>query len=236
MKPYEDKFVIFADILGWRELVKQSEEDESILKQLQRVTKLLTEIDRFTPDAVDAINTVSSQKSNAAIELGKADVGTIQFSDSLVFVFSHSMVSFIYAYAVLSAITSILANVGFFIRGGIDYGSIHYEDRAIFGPALNRAYYIESECAKVPRILFSDRAQQALSTMALPAEFLFLDEEQLCLNTFRHLENVDKIKTIVQDKIRLYGGEPNYLVKYHWLEKRLEHLSSSSIESDGPPL
>jgi hypothetical protein len=43
---------------------------------------------------------------------------------------------------------------GFLMRGGITMGNIVHDKRAVFGPALNRAYELESKIAKYPRVIF----------------------------------------------------------------------------------
>ena len=46
----------------------------------------------------------------------------------------------------------------FICRGGVSYGDVYYEKgrSLIFGPAVNRAYTLESKIAKYPRIVIDD--------------------------------------------------------------------------------
>lgn len=46
-----------------------------------------------------------------------------------------------------------LLNEGYIVRGGITYGDVYYDDLSFFGPAVDRAYEIESKEAVTPRIL-----------------------------------------------------------------------------------
>jgi hypothetical protein len=55
------------------------------------------------------------------------------------------------AYAQL---TLVLA--GFPIRGGLTFGNLHMSERLVFGPSFLRAYEIEREQAKFPRIVVSE--------------------------------------------------------------------------------
>jgi hypothetical protein len=43
--------------------------------------------------------------------------------------------------------------VGFLVRGGITVGNVVHDDESVFGPGLNRAYQLEKEGAKFPRIV-----------------------------------------------------------------------------------
>lgn len=224
MSLYEEKFVLFVDILGWGELVFNSEKDEIIQRQLHGIMKLLLEINSFTPEAIDKINGVIDESVKIPVDIGSASVKTIQFSDSLVFTFDDAVASFTYVRAVVTAISSILANIGYFVRGGIDYGNVYHEDGGIFGPSMNNAYYIESKEANVPRILFSERAKEVVSKLQIPSDFTYIDSGRLCLNNFERLNNIEKIKSIVNEKITLYGKDAKLVEKYQWVKGRLDKL------------
>jgi hypothetical protein len=49
-------------------------------------------------------------------------------------------------------------NQGYFIRGGISFGEAYFDSLGFFGPAIDKAYKIESECALYPRIMFDSEA------------------------------------------------------------------------------
>ncbi len=224
MSLYEEKFVLFADILGWGDLVCKSEKDETIQRHLYEIMKILFEIDVFTPEANTAINKVIGESEGIPAGSGYASVKTIQFSDSLVFTFDNTLMSFVYVYGVMSALSSILASIGYFFRGGIDYGNIHHENGIIFGPAMNNAYLLESKKATVPRILFSERAKEVFLKLKAPSEFTFLDSDSLCLNNFNHIENMESVKRIVNDKIIMYADNDKVRPKYLWVKNRFSEL------------
>ena len=47
---------------------------------------------------------------------------------------------------------------GFLLRGGVTVGDVLHEEEGVFGPAMNRAYYLESRCAVFPRIMLDPLA------------------------------------------------------------------------------
>ncbi|HTG56249.1 MAG TPA: hypothetical protein VL943_08285, partial [Niabella sp.] len=54
-------------------------------------------------------------------------------------------------------------NLGMMIRGGITIGDlIHEENGALFGPAMNEAYRLESNSAIYPRVVISNNAKSHL--------------------------------------------------------------------------
>jgi hypothetical protein len=54
-------------------------------------------------------------------------------------------------------------NLGMMIRGGIALGGlVHEEGGALFGPAMNEAYHLESKSAVYPRVVISSSAKAHL--------------------------------------------------------------------------
>lgn len=47
--------------------------------------------------------------------------------------------------------------VGYTIRGGIDYGDVYWNEKDIIGPAYMDAYVLESDVAKVSRVVCGDK-------------------------------------------------------------------------------
>lgn len=60
----------------------------------------------------------------------------------------------------------LLAVRGIFVRGGITIGDIYVEDRTIFGPALVKAYELESTRAKWPIVAFDPQMLQDIQAQA----------------------------------------------------------------------
>ncbi|MED4728357.1 hypothetical protein P9597_09415 [Aneurinibacillus migulanus] len=51
---------------------------------------------------------------------------------------------------------------GFLVRGGVTIGDYYFESTKLFGPAVNRAYFLEAKEAKYPRILIDDKIAGSL--------------------------------------------------------------------------
>lgn len=45
---------------------------------------------------------------------------------------------------------------GILFRGGITYGKVVHTDKMLFGPAMNKAYSLESKTAVYPRIIIDN--------------------------------------------------------------------------------
>lgn len=131
---YETCIVTFVDILGFREIVaKRPDHDISAMLSLLRKT---TEISETVQE--------------------KPEVDYYAFSDSIVRVrrISESVVETIGVEANDIGLAQLdLAHRGVLIRGGMTVGEVCSDGRTIFGPAMIRAYDIESKNAISPRIL-----------------------------------------------------------------------------------
>lgn len=66
------------------------------------------------------------------------------------------------------------------MRGAVTVGAIHHDQHIVFGPALNRAYELESKVAFYPRILIDT------PSVELPPDLEFVDiGEQSFLDPFK---------------------------------------------------
>jgi len=137
--PYRRAIVTFIDILGFREIVAQRSSDEigEILEQLRGIA--------------------SDGNEGVVLEAGLA--ASLAFSDSVVRVCPvdtqrktgavfYELLSLVFAQAHLAA-------RGVFLRGGVTIGNIFFdqETKMIYGPALVKAYDLESNFAIYPRIV-----------------------------------------------------------------------------------
>ena len=81
----------------------------------------------------------------------------IAFSDSIVRVryydAEYNEGSLFHELIALVHMQAELANSGVFVRGGVSIGDIFLEENEVFGPALVRAYDLESQYANAPRII-----------------------------------------------------------------------------------
>lgn len=140
-------YVVFADLLGVRALIMESEKDESLL---EKVSAALTEASvalesglwsyfRYYSDCVSLITPVkfagdSSHESE----------------------FGHTVLA-------LGAWQAIMTISGFPIRGGFAFGNVYVDERSLFGKAHLVAYELESKVAQVPRILVCAETLKLLS-------------------------------------------------------------------------
>lgn len=139
-KKYSERYIAFLDVLGFRSLIEQTVAgDQSTQRTI--ISGIVRALRRARKDLK---------------EHGCFDVSFTQFSDSFVISIpkaSDNLASFAGFVLALFSVTETFIEEGMLIRGGITCGSLVHTRKYLFGPAMNRAYYLESKIARVPRIV-----------------------------------------------------------------------------------
>lgn len=130
---YEDRLTLFIDFLGFKEVVEETAADNEALNNL--------------------VGALEDAASTARIG-DKSDFHVSQFSDCLVI--SYKVKSEAALFEMVNKLSLIVVRIigrGYLLRGGLTFGKLYHSDKAVLGPAMNRAYLLESEVAKCPRVI-----------------------------------------------------------------------------------
>jgi len=154
---YEQRAVLFLDIVGFKSLVDQRKE--------RKIHQILT-------------TSIAFENGKPAFENTNH---TTAFSDSIVV--SHRLEAAGIQNTINTAamLSWLFLKQGVLTRGGIACGEIHHTRDRLFGPAMNEAYKLENELAIYPRIIVSDeiRALVRRDTESAPAYRVNSDPEVL---------------------------------------------------------
>jgi len=242
MTQYENRIVLFLDILGFQKII-----DDTVIKgkDKQNRIKKLYETLRLTKETVSKIK-------------GSSKVIT-QFSDSIVVSFKENDIKeFIYFFQSILSLVINLINRGIMCRGAISYGKLIHTDDFVFGPALNDAYLTESSAALYPRVILDKSVVDTLRTnykakeheiihqMSLDTKVmsilnidtddkLYIDYFTGALTKFRNPSILDYFSVL---RNLISGGHryktPNIKIKYGWMKNKynkfLEELPSLQDE------
>lgn len=165
---YEQRIVAFIDILGFKEIVKQSEKDTTKIELLYSVLDFLKgweTSDKWDLKFVE-IEEDAQKKGVANFDI-RGKTNTTSFSDSIVVSVKvdnnvNEMTSTLVVN--LAYIGALLIEKGILFRGGLTIGNIiHNDNGTVFGQALIEAYYLETKSAKYPRIVLSDKLIRELN-------------------------------------------------------------------------
>ncbi|MBD9453546.1 hypothetical protein IB244_18590 [Rhizobium sp. RHZ02] len=134
MPEYEDRLILFIDFLGFKEHVDHTIDDPTFLDRLVHALETLREV------GMEQEVFPSQQMTH--------------FSDSVALSFRIDERS-----AVFWMLTQIrlaifnLAGEGFLVRGAVTAGPLYHTSEILVGPAMVRAYQLESRIAVFPRVL-----------------------------------------------------------------------------------
>ena len=142
---YENRYVVFIDILGFKDIVSKSNNDDKKAEKILENLKYIEEIKKENDD-IYKLTTIGRKiavfSDSIVISYPLLNSGSGQFL-SLIF-------DIIYIF-------NELLDKGVYIRGGMTYGKLYHEGNVCFGPAMVEAYSLEQE-AIYPRIIIDEIA------------------------------------------------------------------------------
>lgn len=133
---YQERYVAFIDILGFKEIVDRTYKSEKEFNRLKDVIEYI----EFLRER--------NYESPLGAELSKSEFSL--FSDSIIFSYPDGNVL-----PILFDISSLcvkLIDRGYIFRGGITFGPLVHNGQICYGPAMNRAVVLEKQ-AEYPRVV-----------------------------------------------------------------------------------
>ncbi len=227
---YQDCYVAFLDILGFKELLKKDDFDQ--------IFNIFKAIKEFKPRPIFQMPVYSEIKFHI-------------MSDSIiVYVDATQKDSFVSLTDVCAQIQMYLLrqDTPIIVRGGISRGTLYCEDGIIFGTGLSQAYMLEEGLAVYPRVIFTESTRaQAMENSGYSKfldhrhQFYLKDDDELFyldyLDTFSYLGHTlvkdigkskqndiaffEKITTFVDQHLS-YELNPSVRAKYLWLKKKIQ--------------
>jgi len=136
---YENRVVCFIDILGFKEIIKETENSSKKLENTINAIKILLEYKDYRDET-----TKFTQESKQIT----------QFSDCIVISYLVEEKSQLF-FTILEIQHMLihLIQYGFLARGGISFGKLIHTNKILMGPALIEAYELETKKAIYPRVI-----------------------------------------------------------------------------------
>ncbi len=154
---YENRLVAFFDVLGWRNEIERAGSDSRRIGRLYAITKIFESAVATTPSQFPSVQVTS-------------------FSDCVVVSVPYDPTVVQQWIEALGRIQISLALLGFWIRGAVTVGELIHDSISVFGPALNRAYELETRYAIFPRILVDEKVSwETLGLIDLEGGLRFID-------------------------------------------------------------
>ncbi|KTD05821.1 hypothetical protein Lgra_2598 [Legionella gratiana] len=144
---YEDRAILFVDILGWTEALKRKSANEihCIL------SPFIQQGNEHNEHRCEEIRQRVADDDGLSSNPLYMSVQVSFFSDCFVCSMPSEFASQLCNRA--SHIIRDFLSAGFLVRGGLSAGKLYHKDQIVFGPALLRAYEIEHKEAIFPRVI-----------------------------------------------------------------------------------
>ena len=226
---YENRYIAFLDILGFKNMVYQSANNPQILNLINLALNYTRKV----------------QLENYDGEMPMSDLGkqVSVFSDSIVISYEMKRPgSGFFVLLDLVYLCNDLLGVGIPVRGGVTVGQLIHENNKCFGPAMVEAYSMESDLAIYPRIIVDPKVIEydlqhrgKNNTIEFEREFLnnLIDVDDVDkmiyldylsqYSEFNDLETynvyINYVRNFINESLKIYCNNPQIAVKYEWLKK-----------------
>ena len=240
-KPWLAKaWVVFLDILGFNDLVRESSSNGTQAALLDKLMAALNE-------AKEILHSGNAMVSRFGGE--RASYGVKFFTDNIVLGFPVSddgesefgqlvFITGLYQYTLIKH--------GFFTRGGISFGELYMDGEVVFGNGILEAYEAESKLARDPRVVFAKSgADLMLSHLAYYAKVsetphnrhILVDSDSQIFISYLAVptdgleelpqEFLDVLvvhRDLIADRLRTFAANPQIRPKYEWAAIYHNHI------------
>ena len=231
MVEYKECYVAFLDILGFKELINNS--------NCNVIHDIFQSVLNFEVRAMMKSATVYKEIKY-----------TIMSDSIIVYIETKYANGFVALADACSQIQMKLLqnNPPILLRGGIERGTLYHKDNILFGQGLTKAYLLENNAATYPRIIFTEELRQLglANTDRLYVfdynnmfyrkdsdEFYYINflnmTNYILASNAKNREDVEKINNDFFDKLlehveKILSAEINLSVrgKYLWLKKKIK--------------
>lgn len=249
---YETRITAFIDILGFKEMIKKSDENSDNIQLIIEILEFLKTWE--SPEKWD-LRFINAESNNSKKGINffehKEHINVTTFSDSIVISIKvdnneNEIMSTLISY--LAYIGAILIKKGILIRGGMTIGRlIHNDNGTVFGPAFIEAYQLESVNAKFPRIILSNKLVEKLNypihnnANRYPYHQYIKRFDDGCvgfhqMKYYQVLQNspdlskneltsgLERIRQTIIRGLDLSFEDPEVFLKYKWLKRQYNRL------------
>jgi hypothetical protein len=222
LEQYKNRVIVFIDILGFREQVKQTTSDSEQFINLR--------------DTLNYISELKAYNDKSEKELGRE---ITVFSDSIVISYPSEMPGSVF-WLLLDVVHIQLDMMqkGILMRGGITVGELCHNDNIVYGPAMVEAYDLETKVAIYPRVVISEKVfetakQYPQNSPEEDMEWIdglrkqdwdgqwyvdFLRQHQEVEYEYDYFTALHTIKALILGEIAKNQSKPSVRMKYQWLK------------------
>ncbi len=213
---YEQCYVAFLDILGFREMIRE--------ESCEDIFNLFSAIDNKNPGE-------KLTDSNIYNCLPFDKVGKIVMSDSVILFVETSVensLGSLIVYCCVLANSLLRREKPVLVRGGIAKGEFYHQNNHFYGGALNLAYELQEKIARYPRIIMFEKLEKDIVYYNdLINKFLYKENDGfLAIDSLMHIkkDELELLRKVCEDSLNKYI-DFSIREKYLYLKNRLDSLS-----------
>ena len=140
-RSYEERYCAFVDILGFSDLINRLREGTTKFESLRSLLRKIHEPIR-----------------EVSLDINKTDFRAQSISDAVALSTAANEYGLSQLFYSLESLTLDLLYEGFFVRGAIVKGPLYHDDKMVFGEALVRAFKLERDTVRFPRVMIAREA------------------------------------------------------------------------------
>jgi hypothetical protein len=222
---YEQRCLVFVDILGWSAMVRRSATDAAVRSDVTKAYRRLLDTTRF----IQSIEATDPRKENgwAATLLSDSLALSCRPADAASLL-DHVASDFAY----------LLVRLGIYVRGAVVLGDLYHRANVIIGPALVQAVELE-KAACYPRVIVDESATGAVpDAMTLPdfdgvpvldyLAFAFQNGGQV-------VTNMQRAREVIEAKLAKDAADPKLAAKHRWLLRHVQDLEDAARSEGAAP-
>ena len=229
---YEDRLVLFLDILGFEKAVEESRCD----KEGKLLTSLVSALEKLN-DGPQLKRNYLFGSTDPAVDYG-AHIHAFSDCIAISVQLKNTDASAWLELAASIAVSEVF-RAGFLSRGGIAYGPLHHSDKQIVGPALVDAYRLEQDETRLPRVLYSKSALEVVTLIS--GTLRAVDDDG---KTYLDFFEMDLGEISFSCRIKTYDGiiaqglqtEGDIRDKYAWCHRKLLALAEVTLDAPDPEM
>lgn len=208
LENYEDRYVAFVDILGFKELIRESQKDAG------KVAQLVSALDVSFTSSVHSV-----VLEELEVDEDQVDVRVYTFSDFVVVSTKPTAAGLSTLLYIVWVLSSRWLSSQILCRGGITRGQLLHRvgdgpvSAMAFGPAFIEAYLLESSTADYPRVILGKPARRDWDQYKrddvlgskIPLLVRKCADGPICIDIFCHLK--ENGFTLVSDANPIEAGQ-----------------------------
>jgi hypothetical protein len=166
IKGYEEKYVVFIDILGFKNIIKDTVADKRFY---EKIYEILTRayLEKPLRHLFYEDKNSKNQGVYRTVNDNEIKTGVYTFSDSILITGEIEKHTLLDIFTKINRLVGHFLDLGIFCRGGFTKGLIRDDLQVAFGPAVIDAYIIENTKAIFPRIVIDNKVIQDINDIKI---------------------------------------------------------------------